>query len=93
MPMDNGHSAALTNPKDGSRVWTIIVSKDYDAVKVTVGGEMPNFDEGIGMLEQAIRALEFEQKKAQAVELQRAMAEYGRTQAIVNQVGKTGLRS
>lgn len=90
--MDNGHAKPLTNPKDGSRIWTLIISKDYDAIKVTIGGEMPNLDEGISVLAQAIRALEFEQKKAQALELQAALAEAARTKAIVDHVGKTGMR-
>lgn len=90
--MDNGHAKPLTNPKDASRTWSLIVSKDYDAIKVSVGGEMPNLDEGIAMLQQAIRALEFEQKKEQALQLQAALAEAARTKAIVDHVGKSGMR-
>lgn len=91
--MDNGNAKPLANPKNASRVWSLIVSKDYDAITLTVGGEMPSLSEGIAMLEQAVRALEFEQKKEQALQLQAALAESARTKAIVDHVGKTGMRS
>jgi hypothetical protein len=84
LAMDNRHNTIEKNPMDGSRTWTLTVSKNYDDISVQVAGQMPNLDEGISMLQQAIRALEFEKKKQDVLQVQNALMEQARTARVLN---------
>lgn len=87
--MPESTTVATQYASDGSRTWTLVVSKDFDTLAVQVGGEMPNIDEGIAMLQQAIRSLEHQQRLQAVRQAQAQLHEQAEASALARQIRDT----
>lgn len=68
---------------------TIVLTYDRATDHLDVGGKFNSIDLALDMLGRARRALEFEQKKQQAIEMQQALRQAAADQAVAEALRNT----
>lgn len=82
--MDNGHTHTHTELVD-----TVVLTYNRETDKLDIGGHANSVDLMLDMLHRATRALEFTQRKAQALEIQAAAQRQAEDAAIAAALRKT----